>query len=109
MAKQGLRHYAVAAKSLDTGELAGLTEVAVVPERPDWGFQELTAVARPHRGRKVGLLLKLAMLDRLAEREPQLKRILTGNADGNEHMIALNEKLGFKVLDRWLSLELDLA
>lgn len=103
---QGLRCYTVAAMSQATGELAGLTQVVVDPELTEWGFQSLTAVTRPHRGRKVGLMVKLAMLDLLADREPRLKRILTGNADGNEHMIAINAKLGFQVLDRWQSFEL---
>jgi hypothetical protein len=49
------------------------------------------------------------MLDLLAEEEPQLTRILTGNAAGNKHMIAINDQLGFTVLDRWPSWELDVA
>ena len=91
------------------GDLAALTQVCVDPAMPGWGFQELTAVARPHRGHRLGLLLKLAMLDRLAAREAQVTRIVTGNADGNEHMIAINEQLGFRVLGRWPSWELDVA
>jgi hypothetical protein len=76
---------------------------------PEWGFQELTAVARPHRGHRLGLRLKLAMLDRLALQEPQLTRIMTGNTAGNDHMIAINEQLGFRVLDRWPCRELGVA
>jgi len=49
------------------------------------------------------------LVDRLAAREPQVTRILTGNADGNQHMIAINEQLGFRVLSRWPSWELDVA
>jgi hypothetical protein len=66
-------------------------------------------VAGAHRGHRLGLLLKLAMLDLLAAREPQVARILTGNADGNQHMIAINEQLAFRVLSRWPSWELDVA
>ena len=76
---------------------------------PEWGFQELTAVARPHRGHRLGLLLKLAMLDLLAAREPQLTRVITLNTAGNDHMIAINDQLGFGVLDRWPAWELDVA
>ena len=76
---------------------------------PERGFQELTAVARPHRGHRLGLLLKVAMLDLLAAGEPQLTRIITGNAAGNDHMIAINDKLGYTVLGRWPSWELDVA
>jgi GNAT superfamily N-acetyltransferase len=106
---QGWRSYAVAARSLATGELAGLTQVSVDPAEPAWGQQELTAVAGPHRGHRLGLLVKAAMLELLAEREPQLTRIVTGNADGNEHMIAINDELGYTLLDRWPSWEMEVA
>jgi RimJ/RimL family protein N-acetyltransferase len=106
-AAQGQRWYTVAARSLATGELAGFTQVAVDPATPSWGFQLLTAVSRPHRGHRLGLLVKVAMLELLTEREPQLTKIITGNADVNEHMIAINAELGFEVLDHWQSWELD--
>jgi len=106
---QGLRMYTVAARSQATGELAGLTALALDPAEPEWGFQELTAVARPHRGHRLGLLAKIAMLELLAEREPQLTRIITGNADANEHMIAINNDLGFSVLDEWPCFEIGIA
>ena len=102
---QGLRYYTVAAAG-EHGELAAVTQLGVDPLQPDWGFQELTAVAGPHRGHRLGLLVKLAMLDLLAGREPQLAAIITGNADANKHMIAINEELGFTELDRWRSWEL---
>jgi hypothetical protein len=66
-------------------------------------------VTRPHRGHRLGLLLKLAMLELVAEREPQVARILTGNNEQNHHMIAINEELGFEVLERWPSWEMEVA
>ena len=50
-----------------------------------------------HRGHRLGLLLKLAMMELLAATEPQLERIVTWNAQSNEHMIAVNEALGYTV------------
>jgi GNAT superfamily N-acetyltransferase/RimJ/RimL family protein N-acetyltransferase len=100
-ATQEVRGYTVAARSHADGELAGLTQLVVEPDQPTWGFQALTAVARPHRGHRLGLLVKLSMLELLAEREPQLTRILTGNTDTNAHMIAINDALGFRVLSEW--------
>jgi GNAT superfamily N-acetyltransferase len=105
-AAQGLRGYSVAARSAATGEMAGLTQLVVDPAQPAWGLQELTAVARRHRGRRLGLLVKVAMLESLAEREPRLTRIITGNGDANEHMAAINAELGFGVLDRWPSFQI---
>jgi GNAT superfamily N-acetyltransferase len=108
-AAQGLRAYTVAARSQASGELAGLTQLAVEPDQPEWGFQELTAVTRPHRGHRLGLLVKVAMLELLAEREPQLARILTGNTDTNVHMIAINDDLGFRVVSEWPEFEVGTA
>jgi GNAT superfamily N-acetyltransferase len=91
----GMRDYAVAARHDDTGELAGLTEMAVDPEDPGWGYQLMTAVIRAHRGHRLGLLLKVAMMDLLATTEPGLERISTWNAGSNEHMIGVNDALGY--------------
>jgi GNAT superfamily N-acetyltransferase len=109
VAAQGLRSYCVAAYCERTGELAGMTQLGVDPLVPDCGFQELTVVARSHRGHRLGMLVKVAMLELLADHEPLLERIFTGNADANDHMIAINTELGFTVLDHWLSWELSVA
>ena len=66
-------------------------------------------MTRAHRGHRLGLLVKVAMLEMLAGHEPRLERIVTGNADANEHMIAINTELGYQVLDHWLSWELAVA
>ncbi len=109
VAAVGLRYYTVAARCGRTGELAGMTQLGVDPLSPHWGYQEMTAVARQHRGHRLGLLVKAAMLELLADHEPQLDQIFTGNADSNEHMIAINAELGFRVIDHWLSWELPVA
>jgi len=96
----GMLPYTVMARHDATGEPAGLTLVEVGPELPAWGFQALTAVAREHRGRRLGLRLKLAMLDLLARREPQVKHVLTSNGETNEHMIGINEMLGYRLIGK---------
>lgn len=106
---QGIRLYSVAARCDASGELAALTQLGVDPEVPEWGFQEMTAVTRPHRGHRLGLLVKVAMLELLAAREPQISRIITGNTDTNQHMIAINAELGYQVMDCWVSWELEVA
>jgi GNAT superfamily N-acetyltransferase len=109
IAVQGLRYYSVAARCDETGELAGITQVGVDPEQPDWGYQELTAVTRPHRGHRLGLLIKVAMLEWLAEAEPGVRHIMTGNAFANRHMISINEELGYHVLDQWQVWQMDIG
>jgi RimJ/RimL family protein N-acetyltransferase len=94
-----LRGYAVAAIADATGEMAALTEMAIDPEHPEWAHQQLTAVTRPHRGHRLGLLVKSVMLEWLASAEPRVERVATGNAASNEHMIAVNEALGYEVVE----------
>jgi GNAT superfamily N-acetyltransferase len=92
------RLYRLVARERATGALAGHTLVAIEGERPWFGMQFDTSVLRSHRGHRLGLLLKTAMLDWLAETEPQLRTIDTGNAESNAHMIRVNEALGYRVL-----------
>jgi RimJ/RimL family protein N-acetyltransferase len=76
---------------------AAITQVHITPEHPEWAHQGLTAVTRPHRGHRLGLLVKAETMRWLAETEPKLERIETGNADSNRHMIAINEALGYQL------------
>jgi RimJ/RimL family protein N-acetyltransferase len=69
----------------------------VDPAHPEWGFQGDTGVLRHHRGHRLGMLVKTAMLEWLATEEPRLRRIETGNAASNNYMISINERLGFTV------------
>jgi RimJ/RimL family protein N-acetyltransferase len=106
---RGMGYYTVVSRHTASGQLVALTEIAIDPETPGWAFQQLTSVRRGYRGHRLGLLVKIAMLDFLAEREPDLKHIFTGNAGANDHMIAINEVLGYKVAAVFRSWELDLA
>jgi GNAT superfamily N-acetyltransferase len=108
-AEHGITTYAVAARHRVTGVLAALTEVITEVGTPEWGFQQITAVLAEHRGHRLGLLVKVAMLDLLAEHDAEVRRIQTGNAGANDHMIAINEQLGFTVLAVHRSWELDLT
>jgi RimJ/RimL family protein N-acetyltransferase len=105
----GSRWYEVAAMHDPSGDMAALTQVAVDPDVDGWAFQDITAVARPHRGHRLGLAVKIAMLDWLADAEPQMRRIHTFNAVQNEHMIAVNADLGYRISDYFDSFELDVA
>ena len=68
MRLQGVRAYSVAALHDATGEMGRLHRVdRRSREAPSWGFQELTAVTRSHRGHRLGLLVKTAMMELLAE------------------------------------------
>jgi len=104
---QGTRDYSVAAIHDQTGDMAALTQVAVDPAgEPGWAYQQITAVTRAHRGHRLGMLVKVTMLEWLATAEPQIRQIQTFNAVPNEHMIAVNEALGHRVSDYFQSFEL---
>jgi GNAT superfamily N-acetyltransferase len=97
---RGDRMYRVFARHRATGELAGHTVVVVEDERPTQGHQHDTSVVATHRGHRLGLLLKADMNLWLREAEPQLEQVDTWNAESNDHMIAVNELLGYRVLGR---------
>jgi GNAT superfamily N-acetyltransferase/RimJ/RimL family protein N-acetyltransferase len=109
MLEHRITNYTVAARHDATGRIAALTELITEAETPDWGFQQLTAVLAEHRGHRLGLLVKIAMMDLVTARDPNVRHVQTGNAGANEYMIAINEQLGFTVLAIHRGWELDLA
>lgn len=96
----GMRFYRLLARHRETGVLAGHTVVAVEAARDTIGHQHDTTVVRSHRGHRLGLLLKTAMILWLAEAEPQFETVDTWNAESNDHMISVNEVLGYRWMGR---------
>ncbi len=97
-AARGRRFYRLVARMRSSGELVGHTMVAVEGDQPWWGWQFDTTVVAEHRGHRLGLLLKIAMLRWLASDEPQLRTVETWNATSNAHMVHVNEVLGYRVV-----------
>lgn len=84
----------VAAVLAGDGTVAGYTELEL-PGGRAIAYQSDTLVVRAHRGHRLGMLVKLANLVRLAEVAPERTAVFTWNADENEHMLAINIALGF--------------
>lgn len=103
------RFYRVIARHRQSGELAGHTVVTVEVERPEIGWQQDTSVVRAHRGHRLGLLVKSDLLRWLTEAEPQLKSLDTWNAESNDHMIGVNELLGYRIVARSLVFQRDVG
>ena len=101
----GFRFRRVVARHRASGELAGHTVVTVDSERPQIGDQHDTAVVQRHRGHRLGVLLKADMVRWLSEEEPQLATIDTWNAESNDHMIFVNELLGYRIMGRQLEFQ----
>ena len=100
-----VRCYTTVAVHLSSGEVGGFTDLLVV-DRPTTASQEDTGVLAAHRGHGLGLSVKASNLLALLEHEPQITRVMTWNAEGNRHMRAVNERLGFRVANKWLDLSL---
>lgn len=83
------------AQHIPSGRLVAYTDLVV----PDRGKVEQhdTLVVTEHRGHRLGTLVKAENIVRLAEVAPEATRILTWNADENEHMLAVNERFGFRL------------
>jgi GNAT superfamily N-acetyltransferase len=107
--RRGERMYRLLARHRESGELAGQTIVAVEGKRPTIGHQHDTSVVRSHRGHRLGLLLKSGMNLWLADEEPQLEVVDTWNAESNDHMISVNEALGYRWMAREVQMQKSLA
>jgi RimJ/RimL family protein N-acetyltransferase len=101
--------YRLVAQRKSDGELAGHTLVSVNRHRPEWSGQHDTSVVAAHRGHRLGMLLKAGMMRWLAEAEPEVRYVDTGNAESNNFMIGINEQLGYRIVSRWLGWEKELS
>jgi len=91
--------YYAAARHVDTGEVAAWSGI-VLPKSPrSVGHQTTTIVDPAHRGRRLGFVVKLGNLGRIRADEPELRSVETYNSVHNEHIIAINEAMGFVVHD----------
>lgn len=87
------------------GSVVGLTEVVVSDHRPQIGQQGGTLVAREHRGHRLGIAMKVANHRAVRRAHPECVRLLTGNADVNEAMNAVNDRLGYRTVERLVEMQ----
>lgn len=84
--------------ALHGGRVAGFTELVIPVGDGTRAIQYDTAVVPEHRGNGLGLWVKAAMLDWLQAEWPAVGEIETDNAEDNSHMLAVNQRLGFRPL-----------
>jgi GNAT superfamily N-acetyltransferase len=98
LAARGAWKLAAVALHVPSGRLVAVSEVLLSPDAPGEAWQQETLVLPAHRGNRLGLTVKLANLDALAEVAPSVMRITTGNAVVNDPMIAVNDMMGFVIV-----------
>jgi GNAT superfamily N-acetyltransferase len=107
MRRRGQQHYHAAARDNETGHIVAWSALFFSVDVTTQAWQGITIVDPRHRGHRLGLLVKLENLRRTSEREPDLRYIDTWNAAENAHMIAINEQIGFRPVDGWVSWQCD--
>lgn len=89
----------VAARHDATGEAVAWTMLSFGGYADDHAWQQITLVRPDHRGHRLGTVIKLENLRFARERYPGLSRIDTCNADVNDHMVAINDLMGFQPVE----------
>lgn len=96
LAERGQRIWSAIALAPD-GEVAAMTQLSTraagSSELGQWG----TIVRHDHRGHRLGLAVKVANLRQLTT--ASYSCVTTWNAATNDHMIAVNERLGFRLVE----------
>lgn len=99
------RHVQTAMAIAPDGSVAGVSDVRVDDSDPTHAQVGITIVDPAHRGRRLGLALKLATHDLAVATYPGLLTVDTSNAEVNDHMNAVNEALGYRTIETLLELQ----
>ena len=87
------------------GSVAGVSDVRVDDTDHAHAQVGITIVDPAHRGRRLGLALKLATHDLARATYPGLVSVDTSNAEVNTWMNAVNEALGYRTIETLLELQ----
>jgi len=96
--EQGRTRLSALAIHRSTGVVAAQSDLIVDPG-VHHASQLATYVHREHRGRHLGMAVKVANLQRLQRIRPDISFVRTMNAETNDHMISINVELGFEVVE----------
>ncbi|MEV4535741.1 GNAT family N-acetyltransferase [Asanoa sp. NPDC049518] len=90
------------------GDLAAYAVAVVGPFSPNRARQYGPAVLPDHRGRRLGIWVNAALIQRLREVHPHVDEIETRTEEGDTHLLAVREHLGFRPSGRTRRYELAL-
>jgi GNAT superfamily N-acetyltransferase len=108
-ADRGELQLAAAVRHVESGEIAGMTDILVYPGGELHANQNDTIVDPAHRGKRLGTILKIANQRLLREYRPKVRYVHTWNAEVNAHMIAINEAVGYRRLCRDIDMQKKLS
>ncbi|GAA2747401.1 hypothetical protein GCM10009868_36730 [Terrabacter aerolatus] len=97
--QQGRVRLTTVAVHRSTGEVVAYSDLMLPEGAPGVAWQWGTLVHRDHRGRRLGMAVKVENLRRLQADHPERRRVVTGNDDTNSWMVSINEDLGFRVVE----------
>jgi GNAT superfamily N-acetyltransferase len=98
---RGFERFHGGVEHVATGRLVAWTVLAGHPATADHLWQNITLVDPPHRGHRLGMIVKLENLRHARDHRPGLRAIDTWNASSNTHMLAINVAMGFRPVDSW--------
>jgi GNAT superfamily N-acetyltransferase len=82
-----------------SGDAVAVTTIGVPEHDPPKVYQWATLVQREHRGHRLGLAVKARNLRCMQHDNPDRAVIYTGNEETNQHMLAINQKMGFRPVE----------
>ncbi len=98
LAEAGRQRWTIFIRDID-GRCVGGTEVTFEPWDATVALQQSTAIGKSHRGLGLAKLVKASMLDRIRRDRSEVERVRTSNAFSNAPMLAINNSLGFKIIE----------
>ncbi|KRB77890.1 hypothetical protein ASE01_06830 [Nocardioides sp. Root190] len=91
------------------GDVVAYTQLMLPEHDRSFAYQWGTLVRRDHRGHRLGTAIKVANLRAFqAASEVRGRRLVTWNAEVNDHMIGINVRLGFVPTSRLAELQKNL-
>jgi GNAT superfamily N-acetyltransferase len=99
------RRRLVAVAFAPDGTLAGYSDLFLQAHVDHYAQVGITMVLPEHRGHALGLAMKLATHASLVEAAPTCGLVTTSNADVNEQMNAVNEQMGYRLVEQLLEVQ----
>jgi GNAT superfamily N-acetyltransferase len=98
LTRGGRRALTATVEHVPTGKLVAFSQLAIPRDRTRPVDQGPTLVLTEHRGRRLGMLVKVANIQELARVSPESPVIQTDNVEENRPMLDVNEAVGFRAI-----------